>query len=128
MGLVFGPVFGASECWHISRGLRKQSHFGACILVLANTFELIFGIAQSDTERPFLQQYAAGGLKVQLRFKQLKLAAFLPSAALTVQLRKYLFLPHLFDCKPQNIVAVVVHESATAQEAAVEWQLSKKKR
>ena len=28
----------------------------------------------------------------------------------------YLFL-HLFDCKPQNIVAVVVHESATAQEA-----------
>ena len=23
----------------------------------------------------------------------------------------------LFDCKPQNIVAVVVHESATAQEA-----------
>ena len=33
----------------------------------------------------------------------------------SVQLREYLFL-HLFDCKPQN-VAVVVHESATAQEA-----------
>ena len=47
---------------------------------------------------------------------KLKLAAFLPSAAPTVQLREYLFL-HLFDCKPQNIVAVVVHESATAQEA-----------
>ena len=29
-----------------------------------------------------------------------------------------LFL-HLFDCKPQNIVAVVVHESATAQEAVL---------
>ena len=27
------------------------------------------------------------------------------------------FFLHLFDCKPQNIVAVVVHESATAQEA-----------
>ena len=31
-------------------------------------------------------------------------------------MRKYLF-PHLFDCKPQKMVAVVVHESATAQEA-----------
>ena len=39
----------------------------------------------------------------------------LPSS---VQLREYLFL-HLFDCKPQNIVAVVVHESATAQEAVL---------
>ena len=51
---------------------------------------------------------------------KLKLAAFLPSAAPTVQLREYLFsilILHLFDCKPQNIVAVVVHESATAQEA-----------
>ena len=36
----------------------------------------------------------------------------------TVQLPEYLFL-HLFDCKPQNIVAVVVHESATAQEAVL---------
>ena len=35
-----------------------------------------------------------------------------------VQLPEYLFL-HLFDCKPQNIVAVVVHESATAQEAVL---------
>ena len=35
-----------------------------------------------------------------------------------VQLREYLFL-HLFDCKPQNFVAVVVHESATAQEAVL---------
>ena len=35
-----------------------------------------------------------------------------------VQLREYLFL-HLFDCKPQNIVAVAVHESATAQEAVL---------
>ena len=31
---------------------------------------------------------------------------------------KYLFL-HLFDCKPQNIVAVVVHESATVQKAVL---------
>ena len=38
------------------------------------------------------------------------------AGASPVQLREYLFL-HLFDCKPQNIVAVVVHESATAQEA-----------
>ena len=29
------------------------------------------------------------------------------------------FFLHLFDCKPQNIVAVVVHESATAQEAVL---------
>ena len=38
-----------------------------------------------------------------------------PQGPPPVQLREYLFL-HLFDCKPQNIVAVVVHES-TAQEA-----------
>ena len=38
----FGPVFGASEYWHISRGLRKRSHFGACILVLANHFRAHF--------------------------------------------------------------------------------------
>ena len=48
MGPEFGPVFGASEYWHISRGLRKRSafwglHFGAG----ETTFELIFGIAQS---------------------------------------------------------------------------------
>ena len=49
---------------------------------------------------------------------KLKLAAFLPSAAPTVQLQEYLF-PHLFDCKPQNIVTVVVYESATAQEAVL---------
>ena len=48
---------------------------------------------------------------------KLKLAAFFPSAP-TVQLREYLFL-HLFDCKPQNIVAVVVHEFATAREAVL---------
>ena len=30
-----------------------------------------------------------------------------------------IFFLHLFDCKPQNIVAVVVHESATAQEAVL---------
>ena len=40
------------------------------------------------------------------------------TGAFPVQLREYLFL-HLFDCKPQNIVAVVVHESATAQEAVL---------
>ena len=40
------------------------------------------------------------------------------TGASPVQLREYLFL-HLFDCKPQNIVAVVVHESATAQEAVL---------
>ena len=42
------------------------------------------------------------------------------TGASPVQLREYLFstlILHLFDCKPQNIVAVVVHESATAQEA-----------
>ena len=60
---------------------------------------------------------------------KLKLAAFLPSAAPTEQLREYLFL-HLFDCKPQNIVAVVVHESATAQEAVpfVGWSGSESKK
>ena len=42
MGPEFGPVFGASEYWHISRGLRKRSHFGACILVLANHFRAHF--------------------------------------------------------------------------------------
>ena len=43
-----------------------------------------------------------------------------------VQLQEYLFL-HLFDCKPQNIVALVVYESA--QEAAVGWSdsISKKR-
>ena len=40
------------------------------------------------------------------------------TGASPVQLREYPFL-HLFDCKPQNIVAVVVHESATAQEAVL---------
>ena len=40
------------------------------------------------------------------------------TGASPVQLRESLFL-HLFDCKPQNIVAVVVHESATAQEAVL---------
>ena len=48
MGPELGPVFGASEYWHVSRGLRKRSHFGACILVLANHFRAhFFGIAQS---------------------------------------------------------------------------------
>ena len=42
MGPEFGPVFGASEYWHISRGLRKRLHFGACILVLANHFRAHF--------------------------------------------------------------------------------------
>ena len=51
-----------------------------------------------------------------VRFSR-NLARF-PVNFLTVQLREYLFL-HLFDCKPQNIVAVVVHESATAQEAVL---------
>ena len=40
------------------------------------------------------------------------------TGAFPVQLREYLFL-HLLDCKPQNIVAVVVYESATAQEAVL---------
>ena len=38
----FEPVFGASEYWHVSRGLRNWSHFGACILVLANHFRAHF--------------------------------------------------------------------------------------
>ena len=42
MGPEFGPVFGASEYLYISRGLRKRSHFGACILVLANHFRAHF--------------------------------------------------------------------------------------
>ena len=99
--MEFGPVFGASEYWHISRGLRKRSHFGACILVLANHFRAHFDRFDGfifEAEKPFENVCATG--------------------ASPVQLREYLFL-HLFDCKPQNIVAVVVHESATAQEAVL---------
>ena len=134
-GLKNGPgirtrFWAASEYWHISRGLRKRSHFGACILVLANHFRAHFwNRTIMDAERPFLSATCSrrtpkcSHLMLALNtysFQtiKLKLAAFLPSAAPTVQLREYLFL-HLFDCKPQNIVAVVVHESATAQEAVL---------
>ena len=64
MGPEFGPVFGASEYWHISRGLRKRSHFGACILVLAEPLSSSFLESHNlDAERPFLQQHAAGELQ-----------------------------------------------------------------
>ena len=129
MGPEFGPVFGASEYWHISRGLRKRSHFGACILVLANHFRAHFWNRQSgrgatissatrSRRTPKCSQLMLALNTYSFQTIKLKLAAFLPSAAPTVQLREYLFL-HLFDCKPQNIVAVVVHESATAQEAVL---------
>ena len=89
------------------------------------TFELIFGIAQSgrgaticSRRTPKCSQLMLALNTYSFQTIKLKLAAFLPSAAPTVQLREYLFL-HLFDCKPQNIVAVVVHESATTQEAVL---------
>ena len=94
MGPEFGPVFGASEYWHISRGLRKRSHFGACILVLATTFELIFGIAQSgrgatissatcSRRTPKCSQLMLALNTYSFQTIKLKLAAFLPSAAPT---------------------------------------------
>ena len=117
-GRILGPAF---WCWR-------------------TTFELIFGIAQSgrgatissatcSRRTPKCSQLMLALNTYSFQTIKLKLAAFLPSAAPTVQLREYLFL-HLFDCKPQNIVAVVVHESATAQEAvAVGWSgsISKKR-
>ena len=82
----FEPVFGASEYWHISRGLRKRSHFGACILVLT-----IFGIAQSgrgatissatcSRRTPKCSQLMLALNTYSFQTIKLKLAAFLPSA------------------------------------------------
>ena len=94
MGPEFGPVFGASEYWHISRGLRKRSHFGACILVLANHFRAHFGIAQSgrgatissatcSRRTPKCSQLMLALNTYSFQTIMLKLAAFLPSAAPT---------------------------------------------
>ena len=96
MGPEFGPVFGASEYWHISRGLRKRSHFGACILVLANHFRahFVFGIAQSgrgatissatcSRRTPKCSQLMLALNTYSFQTIKLKLAAFLPSAAPT---------------------------------------------
>ena len=91
MGPEFGPVFGASEYWHISRGLKKRSHFGACILVLANHFR---GIAQSgrgatissatcSRRTPKCSQLMLALKTYSFQKIKLKLAAFLPSAAPT---------------------------------------------
>ena len=97
MGPEFGPVFGASEYWHISRGLRKRSHFGACIFwCWRTTFELIFGIAQSgrgatissatcSRRTPKCSQLMLALNTYSFQTIKLKLAAFLPSAAPTVQ-------------------------------------------
>ena len=101
MGPEFGPVFGASEYWHISRRLRKRSHFGACILVLA-TFELIFGIAQSgrgatissatcSRRTPKCSQLMLALNTYSFQTINLKLAAFLPSAAPTGEVVVHVF-------------------------------------
>ena len=45
----FGPVFGASKHWHISRGLRNRI-LEPAFWCWRTTFELIFGIAQSGRE------------------------------------------------------------------------------
>ena len=63
MGPEFGPVFGASEYWHISRGLRKTVafwglHFGAGEPLSSSFLES----HNLDAERPFLEQ-AAGELQ-----------------------------------------------------------------
>ena len=82
-----------------------------------------------DAERPFLQRHAAGRTpkcsQLMLALNtysfqtiKLKLAAFLPSAAPTYSCGS-IFFYICSDCKPQNFVAVVVHESATAQEAVL---------
>ena len=92
----FGPVFGASEYWHIFRRLRKRSHFGACILVLANHFRAHFWNCtiwtRSDHYHFFSNMQPENSKVSQLMLAlntnsfqtiKLKLAAFLPSAAPT---------------------------------------------
>ena len=64
MGPEFGPVFGASEYWHISRGAQKTVafwglHFGAGEPLSSSFLES----HNLDAERPFLQQHAAGDLQ-----------------------------------------------------------------
>ena len=94
MGPEFGPVFGASEYWHISRGLRKRSHFGACILVLANHFRAHFwnrtiwtrsdiSSATCSRRTPKCSQLMLALNTYSFQTIKLKLAAFLPSAAPT---------------------------------------------
>ena len=91
-GRILGPAF---WCWR-------------------TTFELIFGIAQSgrgatissatcSRRTPKCSQLMLALNTYSFQTIKLKLAAFLPSAAPTVQLREYLFL-HLFDCKPQKLL------------------------
>ena len=94
MGPEFGPVFGASEYWHISRGLRKRLHFGACILVLANHFQVHFWnrtiwtrsdhfFSNIQPETPKCSQLMLALNTYSFQTIKLKLAAFLPSAAPT---------------------------------------------
>ena len=84
----------ASEYWHISRELRKRSHFGACILVLESLSSSFLESHNLDAEQPFLQQHAVGELQSvaslehdSFQIIKLKLAAFLPSAAPTIDAR-----------------------------------------
>ena len=94
MGPEFGPVFGASEYWHISRGLRKRSHFGACILVLASHFRAHFWnrtiwtrsdhfFSNMRRRTPKCSQLMLALNTYSFQTNKLKLAAFLPSAAPT---------------------------------------------
>ena len=89
----FGPVFGASECWHFPRAQKTVAfwslHFGAGEPLSSSFLES----HNLDAERPFLQQHSRRTPKCsQLMFAlntysfqtiKLKLAAFLPSAAPT---------------------------------------------
>ena len=105
-GRILGPAF---WCWR-------------------TTFELIFGIAQSgrgatissatcSRRTPKCSQLMLALNTYSFQKNQVETCCILTKRSAN-RLREYLFL-HLFDCKPQNIVAVVVHESATAQEAVL---------
>ena len=94
MGPEFGPVFGASEYWHISRGLRNGRILGPAFWCWRTTFELIFGIAQSgrgatissatcSRRTPKCSQLTLALNTYSFQTIKLKLAAFLPSAAPT---------------------------------------------
>ena len=64
MGPEFGPVFGASEYWQISSGLRKRSHFWGLHFGAGEPLSSSFLESHNlDAERPFLQQHAAGELQ-----------------------------------------------------------------
>ena len=114
-GRILGPAF---WCWRTTFELILESH--------NLDAERTISSATCSRRTPKCSHLMLALNTYSFQTIKLKLAAFLPSAAPTVQLREYLFL-HLFIASHRTLL-LSLSKSASSRSCAVGWwQLSKKR-